>query len=299
MPSSAASQREITVGLAYAIAAYAWWGVVPIYWKLLTHVPPLELTAHRALWCVPIFGGLLWLRGRVPELRHRIRERKVRRAFLVSSALLALCWLTFVYAVETGRVLHVSLGYFINPIVSVLLGRIVLGERLRRLQWVAVALAAAGVAQLSTEAGELPWISLVLAFTFGLYGLARKTAPMDALPGSTLEVVIMLPFALACLIWVALTGDGHFSLVDPATDTLLLGTGIITAVPLLWFANGARRLPLSTIGFVQYLAPTGHFFLAVLVFGEAFSALHLRAFACIWAGVAVFSIEAWRRSARD
>jgi chloramphenicol-sensitive protein RarD len=293
-----ASKHEITVGLTYAIAAYAWWGIVPIYWKLLTHISPAELTAHRALWCVPLFGGLLWLRGRVPELREKIRDRKVGRVFVVSSALLALCWLTFVYAVETDRVLHVSLGYFINPIVSVLLGRIVLGERLRRLQWVAVALAAAGVAQLSTEASELPWISLVLAFSFGLYGLARKTAPMDALPGSTLEVLIMLPFAVAYLAWIGIAGDGHFSLADPTTDALLVGTGIITAVPLLWFANGARRLPLSTIGFVQYLAPTGHFLLAVLAFGEPFSALHWRAFACIWAGVAVFSIEAWRRSSR-
>ena len=207
MPAPAASGREITVGLAYTLAAYAWWGIVPIYWKLLTQVSPAELTAHRALWCVPLFGGLLWLRGRVPELREKIRERRVRRVFLSSSALLALSWLTFVYAVETSRVLHVSLGYFINPIVSVLLGRIVLGEKLRRLQWVAVALAAAGVVQLSTEAGELPWISLVLAFSFGLYGLARKTAPMDALPGSTLEVLIMLPFAAAYLGWIAVTED--------------------------------------------------------------------------------------------
>jgi chloramphenicol-sensitive protein RarD len=239
------------------------------------------------------------LRGRASELRDKIRDHKVRRVFLFSSALLAVSWLTFVYAVETDRVLHVSLGYFINPIVSVLLGRIVLGEKLRRLQWVAVAFAAAGVAQLSTEASELPWISLVLAFSFGFYGLARKTAPMDALPGSTLEVLIMLPFAVAYLVWAAFTGEGHFSLSDPAIDALLVGTGIITAVPLLWFANGARRLPLSTIGFVQYLAPTGHFVLAVLAFGETFTALHLRAFACIWAGVAVFSIEAWRRSSRD
>jgi chloramphenicol-sensitive protein RarD len=200
--------------------------------------------------------------------------------------------------VATRRVLQTSLGYFLNPTVSVVLGMVVMGERLRPTQWLAVALSAAGVLQLATLATDLPWIALVLALTFGFYGLVRKTAPIDALPGSTLETALGVPFALAYLGYLWLSGTGHFLGADLATDALLASTGLITAMPLLWFANAARRLPLSTIGFVQYLSPTGQLLLAVLAFGEPFTTLHLRSFACIWAGVAIFTVDSWRQSRR-
>lgn len=285
-------------GLAYAFAAYAWWGVTPLFWKHLTHVPVLEILGHRIVWAFPIFAGLLWIRGGIPQLARRAGAPEIRWAFVASSVLLAVNWLTFVYAVDTARVLHASLGYFLNPIVSVLLGAIVLGERLTRLQWTAVAFAALGVLQLSAQADDFPWIALVLAGTFGAYGLARKVAPMEALPGSTLEVTLLLPLAAAYLVWLATKGQSSFTPTNATTAVLLAATGVITALPLLWFANAARRLRLSTIGFIQYLAPTGQFLLAVLAFGEAFTPLHQRSFACIWAGIALFTLESWRQSRR-
>lgn len=283
------------LGLLYAALAYGWWGAVPIFWKQLTHIPASELLAHRMVWGFVIFAALLVVRGRVPEMRRALRARRTLAVFALSSTLLACNWLTFIYAMATDRVLQASLGYFLNPLVSVLLGLLVIGERLRPAQWLAMALSAAGVLQLAGQASEFPWISLVLACSFGLYGLVRKTAPIDALLGSTLEAGLAALPALAYVAFLTLAGRGHFTTAFGATELLLLGTGVITACPLLWFANAARRLPLTTIGFLQYLAPTGQFLLAVFLYGEPFSALHLRAFGCIWAGVAVFSIDLWAR----
>jgi chloramphenicol-sensitive protein RarD len=257
-------------------------------------VPPPEVLAHRVVWGFLVFAILLRLRNGVPVLLAAVRGRRVVAWLALSSALLAVNWLTFIHAVATARILETSLGYFLNPTFSVLLGLLVIGERLRRAQWLAVALAGAGVAQLVTQAPEPPWIALVLATSFGLYGLVRKTAPIAALPGSTLEAGLAMPVALAYLAAVALGGGGHFGRADPSTALWLAATGVVTAAPLLWFAGAARRLPLSTIGVLQYLAPTGQFLLAVLLYGEAFTALHARSFACIWAGVAVFALDGWR-----
>ncbi len=287
--------RAESLGLLYAVLAYTWWGAVPIFWKQLTHVPAGELLAQRMAWGFVMFGALLVARGRVGDMRQALRTRRTLGVFALSSTLLACNWLTFIYAVATDRVLQASLGYFLNPIVSVFLGMLAIGERLRPAQWLAMVLSAAGVVQLATQSTEFPWISLVLACSFGLYGLVRKTAPIDALLGSTLEAGIAAPPALAYIAFLALAGRGHFTTHIGETELLLVGTGIITACPLLWFANAARRLPLTTLGFLQYLAPTGQFLLAVFVYGEPFTALHLRAFACIWAGVALFSADLWSR----
>ncbi len=294
--SRRAPLSESTAGLLYGAAAYAFWGVVPVYWKHLRHVAPLEVLAHRVVWGVLAFGALARLRGRLPEVLAGMRDRRVVGVMLASGALLGANWLTFIYAVTEGRLLQASLGYFINPLVSVLLGLVVLRERLRRAQWLAVALAAAGVVQFAAQAGGLPWISIVLALTFGSYGLLRKLARVDALPGSTIETLLMAPLACGYLAVLGASGRGALGHADAGTHALLAGTGVITAVPLLWFALAARRLPLSTVGFLQYFAPTGQFLLAVLVYGEPFSPAALRSFLFIWAALAVFSGDAWRRA---
>jgi chloramphenicol-sensitive protein RarD len=288
---------ESRKGLVYGIAAYSLWGVIPIYWKLLADISPVEVLAHRALWGLGAFVALALIAGEWPAVRAAMRDRRTVAVMAVSGALLAVNWGTFVAAVATGHLLDASLGYFINPLVSVALGMVVLGERLRRLQWLAIGLAATGVGLITVEAGRVPWISLVLAGTFGLYGLVRKTAKVDSLAGSTIETAIMTPVAIAYLALLAARGGGALGRIDVATDLLLVSTGVITAVPLLLFTSAARRLPLSMVGFLQYLAPTGQFLLAVLAFGEPFSTGRLAAFACIWAGLAVFSSDFFRREA--
>lgn len=291
----APATRPDPAGYGYGIAAYAAWGVIPIFWKYLSHVPVTELIGHRVIWAFVTFAALLWLRGRAGEITPALRHRRTLAAIALSGALLAANWLTFVHAVSTDRVLHVSLGYFINPLVSVLLGMVVLGERLRTAQWLALALAAAGVLQFAVQADGLPWISLVLAGTFGFYGLVRKTVQVDALPGSTIETCLLLPAALGYLALLHAQGQGHMFRGDAATHLLLLATGLITALPLLWFTNAARRLPLAAVGFLQYLAPSLQFVLAVALFDEVFTPVHLRGFLCIWAGLALFSFDSWQR----
>jgi len=283
-------------GLVYGIAAYSLWGVIPIFWKLLGHVDAVEILAHRAIWGLGAFVGLALIGNEWPAVRAAFRDRRTLAVMTLSGALLAVNWGTFVAAVATGHLLDASLGYFINPLVSVGLGMVVLGERLRRLQWLAIGLAAAGVTLLTVDAGRVPWISLVLAVTFGLYGLVRKTARVASLAGSTVETAIMTPVAIVYLAVLAARGGGALGHADSTTELLLVATGVITAVPLLFFTSAARRLPLATVGFLQYLAPTGQFLLAVLAYGEPFASGKLAAFACIWAGLAVFSADAIRTS---
>ena len=283
-------------GLLYGIVAYSLWGVIPLFWKLLDHVDPVEILAHRALWGLGAFAALAALAGKWPAVRVALADRRALAAMALSGALLAINWGTFVAAVATDHLLDASLGYFINPLVSVALGTIVLGERLRRLQWLAIVLAAAGVTLLTVEAGRVPWISLLLAGTFGLYGLVRKTTHVESLVGSTVETAIMTPVAIVYLVLLAGRGGGALGHADLATELLLVATGVVTAIPLLLFTSAARRLPLSTVGFLQYLAPTGQFLLAVFAFGEPFARGKLAAFACIWAGLAVFSLDLYRLS---
>jgi chloramphenicol-sensitive protein RarD len=281
-------------GLAFGVAAYAFWGAVPLYWHFLRGIDPVEILAHRTVWGLLAFVGFsAWL-GTFPAMRRAAREPRTVRVLLLSGACLLVNWGVFIYAVSTERVLHASLGYFINPLISVLLGMVVLRERLRPLQWVAMALALAGVVQLAAQTGGVPWIALVLAGSFGAYGLLRKTAPVEALAGSTLETAFMAPLGALYLATVQFKGASAFLSGSPITDALLVSTGFVTAVPLVWFTAAARRLPLATVGFLQYLAPTGQFLCAVLAFHEPFAGRELAAFGFIWAALAVFTVDLFR-----
>jgi len=286
-------------GLGYALLAYGSWGLFPLFWKLLEHIPSLELVAHRVVWSCAAYLVLVRARGRGGELRRALVSGSTLRTIVPSALFIATNWLVFIYAVSTERVLHASLGYFLNPLVSIVLGMIFLGERLRPAQWIAVALACAGVAFMASLAEGLPWIGIVLAVTFGGYGLLRKVAPVDGLMGATMESVLLVPLGGAYLAMLAIDGTGAMGQLGTRIDLLLVSAGIITAAPLVWFANAARRLTLRTLGFMQYLAPTGQFALAVLVFGESLTDVHVRGFACIWAAVAVFSVEGWWAARRQ
>ncbi|MGE0872109.1 MAG: EamA family transporter RarD [Kofleriaceae bacterium] len=285
--------RGHRTGLLHGVLAYGLWGIVPVYWKLLAAIDPVELIAHRAVWGLLAFVVIVIAARQWARLRTSLRDARIIAVMAVSGALLAVNWGVFVWATTSGHLLDASLGYFINPLVSVALGTIVLRERLRRLQWTAIVLACAGVAAMTWQAGRVPVVALVLAGTFGAYGLVRKTARVDALVGSAIETLLIAPFAAG---YLALAATATLSSAPPQTLALLIGTGVVTAVPLVLFTSAARRLPLSTVGFLQYLAPTGQFLIAVLAFGEPLAATRLASFALIWLGLAAFSIDLARTS---
>jgi chloramphenicol-sensitive protein RarD len=280
-------------GLVHGIAAYFLWGIAPVFWKLLRGVSWVEILAHRVVWGVIAFGVIAAVVGVGPQVRAAARDRGTLAAMALSGVMLVANWGTFIWAVAQGHILDASLGYFIIPLISVGLGMLVLGERLRRLQWIAIGAAATGVAIQTWYAGGLPWISIVVAVSFGIYGLIRKVARVDSLVGSTLETALLVPVAAAYLAILALRGGGQLGHGHAAlgTQLLLLSTGAVTAVPLLLFNSAARRLPLSTLGFLQYLGPTCQFILAIAVYGEPFTAAQLIAFGLIWLGLAVFSAD--------
>lgn len=293
------TRTEYRAGVVFALAAFLSWGFVPIYFKQLTQVPAVEVLAHRIVWSVLFLGLYIAVRGSFAATRETLRNRRLVRGLVLSGALVAFNWLIFVWAVAHDRILETSLGYFITPIVNVVLGMVFLGERLRPLQWTAVGLAALGTVYLTMDYGELPWVALVLAFSFGFYGLMRKQLPVKPVQGLFVETLLMLPAALGYLLWLATVGRGSFLHGSTSTDALLVGTGLVTALPLLWFINAARRMPLSTLGFFQYLAPSMSFLLAVFVYGEPFTPAHAVAFVSIWLGLALFSTDAilWQRRA--
>ncbi len=285
-------------GIAQGALAYALWGAVPAFWKLLRGIPAFEVLGHRVVWGLVTLVALCAATGKLSAVRAAARDRKVLVSMAASSVLLAANWGTFVYAVGANRLLEASLGYFINPLVSVALGVLVLGERLRHGQKLAILLATTGVTLLTIQRGHVPTLALILAGSFGLYGLVRKTAKVESLAGTTLETALMATPAAAMLIVLATRGQGSLGHASLTTHLLLVATGVVTAVPLLLFTSAARRLPLSTVGFLQYLAPTGQFLLAVLAYHEPFSLHTLGAFVIIWAGLAVFSYDAWQVTAR-
>ncbi|NLC70611.1 MAG: EamA family transporter RarD [Desulfuromonadaceae bacterium] len=290
---------EVLRGTAYGVAAYLLWGFFPAFFKLVKHVAPLEVVAHRILWSCLFLILLMTLSGAAEAVRKLLREKKKIGLLMVSTIFISVNWGTFIYAVETDRVLESSLGYFINPLFSVFLGFIFLGERLSRGQTVSLLLAATGVLYLALGHGTFPWIALCLAFSFGLYGLVRKKARVDSLNGLLIETALIMPAALGWLIYLKATGQSSFLGGDMETNLLLAASGVLTAVPLIWFNAAALRLRLMTIGFLQYLTPTLHFILAVWVFGETFSRHHLICFALIWGGLAIYSLEGLRLSSRS
>ena len=290
----AATPENIRLGISAGIVAYLIWGLVPIFFKQIAEVPAVEIIAHRVVWAMLLMTALIGFgRGFGDALRvARIPAQLAKIA--LASALVISNWLTFVWGVNNGHILDTSLGYFILPLLNVMLGVLVLKERLRSLQWLAVLLAAVGVAIEATRSGGLPWIALVLAGTFGVYGLLRKQLPLDAASGLFLETVCMTPPALVWLGWLAYSGQSHFggtTGVLNERDLLLIATGAVTAIPLLLFAVAARRLPLSMIAFLQYLAPSIAFLLAVLVYHEPLDLSRTLTFAAIWLGLAIYSFD--------
>lgn len=289
-------RRQAAWGVAYGVAAYSAWGAVPIFWKQLQRVGAVEILAHRTVWSLFCFAALTLATGQLRALRAALRDRRVLVTMAATGALLSINWVLFIYAVAAGRVLDASLGYFINPLLSVLLGMLFLRERLRPAQWLALGLALVGVAHLAVRAGTVPWIALALAGTFGVYGLLRKVVPVGSLPGSTLETSLIAPLGAAYLVLLHAQDAGAVGHADLKTHVLLAATGVVTALPLVWFTNAARRLSLTTLGFLQYLSPSGQFLLAVLVYDEPFTTTHAITFGCIWAGLVIFSLDAAARA---
>jgi chloramphenicol-sensitive protein RarD len=257
-------------------------------------VPPLEVLAHRIDWSLITLSVILAISGGWAKVRFALKHRTTLTILCITTILISTNWFVFIIAVDRGEVLQSSIGYFINPLVSVLLGCIFLGERLRRLQKVSLALAGAGVIVLTADFGGVPWISLVLAFTFALYGLLRKIVLADALTGLSVETLLLFPAASCYVVYLGVTGKGSFPSSTMGDNFLLPLAGVITAIPLLWFSAAARRLNLATIGFMQYITPTIHFLLAVAVFGESFTRFHLAGFICIWSGLLLYSWDVAR-----
>ncbi len=300
MSTSPPAAPSRTAGFAAGLAAYAFWGLFPLFFKALRPVPPLEILAHRVLWSAVFLVVLLAATRRLGEVRAEFAPGK-RLVYFVTTLLIAANWLIFIWAVNAGHVLESSLGYFINPLVNVLLGVAFLHEALTRRQLAAVGIAAVGVLALVSSVGHMPWISLGLALTFGLYGMVRKRAHIAPIAGLLIETAILAPLALVYVVTLGARGVGAFG-TGGTTTALLAAAGVVTAVPLIWFAVGVRSLRYSTMGLIQYVTPTSHFLLAVALYREPFTRAHAAAFACIWASLALYSYDtltAGRRAARE
>ena len=281
-------------GVACSVGAYVLWGLFPLYFKAVAAVPALEVLAHRIVWSLLVVALVIALRRRWRQVAVAFRSRWLLATLALSAIAIAVNWGIFIWAVAAGRLLECSLGYFITPLVNVLLGIVVLGERLRRVQWLAVAVAAASVAHLMAVLGHVPWVALTLAASFGSYGLLRKTAPIDPVGGLFVEAALLTPAALGLLVYLATGGAGAFGSGDLRIDVLLALAGPVTALPLILFVAGARRIRMATVGLLQYITPTGHFLLAVWVYGEPFSRASLITFVGIWAALALYSADMLR-----
>jgi chloramphenicol-sensitive protein RarD len=285
-------------GLWYALGAYITWGFFPIYWKWLNQVDALQLLSHRIGWSFLMLVVAIAALRQLPAFSQAARQPRVLPTYFAAAMLIGVNWFLYVWAVNQNYILETSLGYFINPLLSVLMGVIFLRERLRPFQWIPVGLAAFGVLYLTYSYGRLPWIALSLAFSFGTYGLVKKMAPLGSLHGLTLETGILFLPALAYLIFRELSGTGAFLHSGVPTNLLLAGAGVATTIPLLMFASAAHRIPLSMIGIMQYIAPTIQFLLGVLVYHEPFDRMHLIGFSIVWVALALFVFEnLWMRRA--
>ncbi|KAA6124482.1 EamA family transporter RarD [Cupriavidus cauae] len=285
-------------GILYALLAYIIWGLLPLYIKSLHGIAPLEILLHRMVWSLVLLGAILAIRRQWNWLRAVWSDRRLLLGFVASATLLCGNWFLYIWAVSNDRVVDASLGYFINPLFSVLLGVVFLRERLRPAQWVSIALAAAGVVWLTFAAGQLPWIALALAGTFGGYGLLRKTAALGALEGLSLETLLLFPFAAGALAWMFATGQAGFAHASLGVQLLVAMAGPVTAVPLLFFAAAARRIPLSLLGLLQYTGPTLQLLLGVWLYHEPFPADKQLGYAMIWVSLALYALEGFWMSRR-
>ena len=279
-------------GLVYGLAAYGLWGLMPLYFREVKMVDPLELLTHRIVWSVALLAALMTALRRWPEVRAALQKPTTRALLAASTVFIAINWYAFIVGVATDRVVQNSLGYFINPLFSILLGVVVFRERLRVAQWAALALASAGLVYLVVAVGEVPWIALTVATSFALYGLVRKIAPVESLVGLTVETMFLAPPAAAALGYWAARGTLMLGTLGMPTDAAVLASGVVTAVPLLCFGAAARRLPLSTMGFLQFLAPTLQFLFAVFVFGERFREEQWAGFSLIWSALVIVTGDA-------
>ena len=299
-PNTASAPKEDRGGLIAGVAAFGTWGIIPGYWKLFITISASEILAHRFVWTTGFLVGLLSWQRRWPEVREAIRSRRALFYCLGSGLAISVNWFCFIWAVNIGHVLETSLGYFMTPLMSVLLGATFLREKLTRLQFMSVLLALAGVLNLTLGYGRFPWLALALCVSFGLYGLLRKKSGVRPIPGLFLETTLLTPIAAAYLLYLQRQGNAALSTAAWWRALLLISTGIVTGLPLVWFGHAARHLRLTTLGFLQYLAPSCSFFLGVFVFHEPFTTAHLITFSFIWIALIVFTSEAlWRwRSGR-
>jgi chloramphenicol-sensitive protein RarD len=277
-------------GILYGVAAYVCWGFFPIYWKSLHHVPAIQLIGHRIVWSFLLLIVIVLFAGQWNELRLALNS-KVIRIYSIAAVLLAINWLVYVWAVNANYIVETSLGYFINPLLSVLLGVIFLKERLRIAQWIPVILASIGVAYLSYVYGRLPYIALTLSVSFGLYGLVKKISPLGSLHGLTIETGILCLPALFYLIFVESNGTGAFLHTGLTSSLLMIGAGLVTTIPLLMFATAARLIPLWVVGLLQYIAPTLQFIIGVFIYKEPFSHDQLIGFSIVWTALIIFLVE--------
>ncbi|MBI5866502.1 MAG: EamA family transporter RarD [Planctomycetes bacterium] len=293
-----AARRTLRAGLIQGIFAYGFWGVVPIYFRTLSTASPVEVLFHRVLGSLVLLLLLMRLTARWSAALDALRRKRTLAVLVLSSLLIAANWTGYIYAVSSGQTLQGSLGYYINPLFNVVLGVLILGERLRRAQIVSVLLAGVGVVYLTLTLQQAPWLALGLAASFSLYGLVRKLTPVDALTGLTVETLMLSPIAAGGVAYGLITGWGAFLHASRWLDAMLLLAGPVTALPLLAFVGAARRLPLTLLGILQYLSPTGQFLVAVLLFGEPFTLPHAICFGCIWAALALFAWDMQRSAAR-
>ncbi len=293
--SSPLQNADTPKGFVLAVSAYVMWGFLPLYMKALSHIGPVEVVAHRVIWSVPVAGLLLVILGRTRDLRAALGNPKMLGMAALTAALISVNWAIYVWAISTGHALDAALGYYINPLFSIALGAVLLREPLTRMQLVAVGLAALGVLVLVVEAGRLPWAALGLMVSWGFYAFFKRSLPIGPNQGFLLEVLILLIPAIAYVTWLGIQGTGHFGML--AADTVLLScAGVVTAVPLLVYANGAKLVRLSTMGILQYIAPTMIFITAVAVFGEQIDRGRMIAFPLIWAALVVYSIPMIRQA---
>ncbi len=297
-PSLPATAPRAGSGLAAAVGAFVIWGLFPLYLKPMAEVPALQIIAHRVVWCCLLVFAWLAIRGELGAVRAALADPPSRLKLAGSATLISVNWLLYVWAVNTGHTIEASLGYFINPLLNVVLGVALLKERLNPAQWLAVMLAAIGVLYLTVATAHPPWIALALAASFGTYGLIRKVVKVDSVPGLATETLLLVPFAVAFLAWCEVRGTAALGHSSVAINALLVGSGLVTALPLALFAYGARLIPYSTIGIVQYIGPTLQFLIGVFVFHEAFTAERAVGFVLIWAALAIYAADGAYRTGR-
>lgn len=295
-PAAPVRSGDTLEGFLWALAAYLFWGILPLYMKLLAHLPTLEVLAHRAAWSVPLAAALLIYLGRTADIGRALRSPGTLRRAAIAAAFVSVNWGIYVWAIQVGRALEASLGYYINPLMTVIVGAVLLGETLSRAQIAAICMAVLAVAILTWDEGGLPLVSLGLAASWAGYAYMKRTLPIGPAQGFLVEVLLLLPLALGYIAWLEATGRGHFGDNGGYDAMLFVGAGVVTAVPLIIYATGAKLLTLSTIGIMQYIAPTIVFLIAVFVFREPFSATKAVAFALIWAALAVYTGSMWMKA---